>query len=176
MNELLEEKKISDLTKFGNVVPDGYKYYKKKITPGELFVLPEAYLKWYNLHPVENDIPKEEVKLTKDFIFAEAGSGHLKLENDLGFVILHRAGNHLLLLITTWRNTNEMWESVFVKDTAAKEEYKPIKFKNDHKGTYCIWELGIVWHERNSWLKFIQSNRNSESKLDYLNDLFLGTI
>ena len=90
--------------------------------------------------------------------------------------MLHRAGDYLLLLITTWRNTNEMWESIYVKKAADAEMYSPIIFKTDHKGTYCVWELGVVWHERNSWVRFIKSKRDNKSKLIYLNDLFSGEV
>ncbi len=100
----------------------------------------------------------------------------LKLEKELGFVILHRAGDYLLLLVITWRNTNEMWESIYLKKAEGTEDYKRIKFDNEHRGTYCVWELGIVWHERNGWVRFIESNRDEEAKSVYMNDLFLGMI
>jgi hypothetical protein len=176
MNEILIEEKISDLPAFGNVIPDGYKYYKKKIVPGSLLKLPAAYLKWYNLYPEDAEIAGTQVIDAKAFLKSESEARRLKLENELGFVIHHRAGDYLLLLITTWRNTNEMWESVYVKKVNETESFIPIKFNTDHKGTYCVWELGIVWHERNAWVNFIESGRDEKAKLIYLNDLFTGVI
>jgi hypothetical protein len=168
--------KIDHLESLGNVVPVGYEYYKKLITPIEGLSLPGAYLKWYNIQPPDVEITKEQVAETRAFLVAEAGAGRLKLEGDLGFVVLHRAGPVLLLLVTTWRNTNEMWESVYAKEAASAEGYRPVAFEGSHRATYCVWELGAVWHERNAWVRFIQSRRDEEAKLAYLNDRFSGWV
>jgi hypothetical protein len=168
--------KSPDLASLGNVVPDGYQYYEKMITPGEALSLPTAYLKWYDLYPDDEVITPDQVAETRAFITAEAQSGRLKLQGDLGFVILHRAGSVLLLLLTTWRNTNEMWESVYVKDLTQAGGYRPIAFDSSHRATYCVWELGAVWHERHAWVRFLSSKRDVQAKLDYVNDLFSGRV
>src|SRR5438105_3070006 len=164
------------LASLGNVVPEGYEYYEKVITPGDGLSLPGAYLKWYDLYPPDVKITQEQVAESREFLMAEAETGRLKLEGDLGFVILHRAGSSLLLLLTTWRNTNEMWECMYAKEAAGEGNYRPLTFDSDLKGTYCVWELGAVWHERNAWVRFIQSKRDEEAKLAYLNDQFSGRI
>jgi hypothetical protein len=168
--------KSINISGLGNIVPEGYTYNKKRIEPGSQLNISSASFKWYNLYPGESFITAGQVEESKKYIENEVESGKLKFENEIGFVILHRAGEYLLLLITTWRNTNEMWESVYYKKAADNEAYRQIKFKTDHKGTYCVWELGIVWHERNAWVKFINSQRDSESKLNYMNDLFSGEV
>ena len=168
--------KIPRLDSLGNVVPEGYEYYEKVITPGEGLSLTGAYLKWYDLYPPDAAITEEQVAETREFLVAEAEAGRLKLEGKLGFVILHRAGPMLLLLVTTWRNTNEMWESIFVKEVGKAEVYKPLSLDGNHWGTYCVWELGAVWHERGAWVRFIQSRRDEEAKLAYLNDRFVGRV
>src|SRR5215216_1464793 len=38
---------IPQLGRFGNVVPEGYMYAQKLVTPGQDLSLPSAYLKWY---------------------------------------------------------------------------------------------------------------------------------
>jgi hypothetical protein len=83
----------------------------------------------------------------------------------LGFVILHRAGDYLLLLISTWRNVNEIWESIYFKKADEDDSFKQMIFDDHHKGTLCVWELGIVWHERNAWVRFIESGRDEKAKL-----------
>jgi hypothetical protein len=176
MQEISSTEKIPNLIDLGNVVPEGYVYYKKKIIPGLLLNLRGASLKWYNLYPPDTEITKAQVQETRAFIESEVKTGRLKFENELGFVILHRAGDYLLLLITTWRNTNEMWESVYFKKAAQTESYTPVISKNDLRATYCVWELGAVWHERNAWVRFIESKRDEEAKLVYLNDVFAGEV
>jgi hypothetical protein len=167
---------VPDLSELGNIVPEGYSYNKKKVKPGLILNLKEACLKWYNLYPAEREITEEQVYESKEFIKSETAAGRLELEKELGFVILHRAGDYLLLLITTWRNTNEIWESIYVKRAEETESYTRIKFTNEHRGTYCVWELGIVWHERNAWVRFIESKQDEEAKTVYLKDLFSGMV
>ena len=72
--------------------------------------------------------------------------------------------------------TNELWESVYVKDIAGSDGYQPIEFERTHRGTYCVWELGPIWHERHAWVRFLSSTRDERAKLAYLNDRFSGLI
>ena len=167
---------IAGLDGLGNVVPDGYSYYEKIVRPGEGLRLPNAYLKWYDLYPSDAEITEEQVRECRAFLEAEARAGRLNLQDELGFVILHRAGPMLLLLLTTWRNTNEMWESIYLKEAGKPESYRQMEFESEHVGTYCVWELGIVWHERDAWVRFLSSKRDYEAKLEYLNDRFSGRV
>lgn len=167
---------ISALATFGDVVPEGYDYYKKVITPGDDLILPNAYLKWYDLYPKDTPITAEQSAETRAFIAAEAEAGRLVLNGDLGFVILHRAGTVLLLLFNVWRNTNEIWEAVYVQEAETNGTYQPITFETSPKATYCVWELGAVWHERNAWVRFLSSKRDDTSKLAYIKDRFVGSV
>jgi hypothetical protein len=176
MSKKLTQELISNLSELGNVMPDGYKYHKKTITPGEQLNVKGACLKWYNLYRPYNEITQEQIHETRDFIKSEAESGRLKLEGELGFVILHRAGDYLLLMVNTWRNTNEIWESIYAKKAAESKTYTQMKFEYSHKATYCVWELGVVWHERNAWVRFIESKRDEKAKITYLKDVFDGEI
>ena len=170
--QVVEE--IPDLASLGNVVPEGYEYYKKLVTPGKDLSLPNAYLKWYDIYRPGLEITQEQVVESRAFVAAEVE--RLKFESELGFVLLHRAGPVLLLLLTTWRNTNELWESVYVKDVARAEGYAPVEFESSHRGTFCVWELGPIWHERHAWVRFLSSKRDEEAKLAYLNDRFSGLV
>lgn len=164
--------KIANLENLGNVVPEGYSYYEKLVRPGEDLSLPTAYLKWYDIYPLDAEITPEQVAESRAFLAAAVVK--LKFEGDLGFVILHRAGAVLLLLLTTWRNTNEMWESVYVKDLRQPGGYVALTIERNHKATYCVWELAAVWHERHAWVRFLSSKRDAEAKLAYINDRFTG--
>ncbi len=165
---------IPDLAAFGNVVPDGYTYTKKLVTPGEDLCLPNAYLKWYDIHPPEVAITREQLAESRAFVAAEAD--RLQFANELGFVLLHRAGPMLLLLLITWRNTNELWESVYLKDIGQSSGYRLLEFESSHRGTYCVWELGPIWHERHAWVRFLASKRDQAAKQAYLDDRFAGLV
>jgi hypothetical protein len=85
-------------------------------------------------------------------------------------------GAFLLLLLTTWRNTNEMWEVVYAKEAAQGNSYQPVMPDSGHRGAYCVWELGAAWHERHAWVRFLSSERDNTAKLAYINDRFSGNI
>src|SRR5262245_61844471 len=116
MSEAPRVETVPNLADLGNVVPEGYSYYEKQFTPGKPLRLPNACFKWYNLYPPDTEITPEQEAQCRAFMEREAPN--IKLQGELGFVILHRAGGYLLLLVTTWRNTNEMWLSVYYKEAA----------------------------------------------------------
>jgi hypothetical protein len=161
---------IPNLENLGNVVPEGYQYYEKLIRAGADLSLPTAYLKWYDLYPAEAEITPEQDAESRAFLATKIAT--LNIEGELGFVIQHRAGSVLLLLLTTWRNTNEMWESVYVKDLNGNGGYVSVPFEMAHRGTFCVWELEAVWHERHAWVRFLSSQRDNTAKLAYINDRY----
>jgi hypothetical protein len=162
------------LAHIGNVVPQGYAYYEKCVESAEDQSLPTAYLKWYTIRPPEVEVTPEQLAESRAFVAAEVE--RLGIPGELGFVLLHRAGPMLLLLLSTWRNTNEVWESVYVKEAAAPGGYAPLDFDSGHRGTFCVWELGAVWHERQAWVRFLRSARDEDAKLAYIADRFSGLV
>ncbi|HEY7348759.1 MAG TPA: hypothetical protein VH599_10630 [Ktedonobacterales bacterium] len=165
---------IPHLGRLGNVVPDGYVYYEKLVTPGEDLSLPGAYLKWYDIRRPDVEIAEEQAAESRAFVAREVE--RLKFADELGFVLLHHCGSVLLLMIQTWRNTNEVWESTYVKDLMRAGGYEPTEFESSHRGAFCVWELGAVWHERQAWVRFLSSRRDEAAKLAYVNDRFTGMV
>jgi hypothetical protein len=174
MTDTLHIERIPNLEQIGNVVPKGYDYYKKYVTPSSDLSLPTAYLKWYDIYPAGGEITPEQAAESRAFLTTELAK--LNLQGELGFVLLHRAGSYLLLMPVTWRNTNELWESVYFKDLNQDGGYQMNVFETAHRGTYCVWELAPVWHERDAWVRFLSSKRDNEAKLAYINDRFSGLI
>jgi hypothetical protein len=164
----------AQLSGIGNVVPEGYSYYEKIIEPKETLQLSKVFLKWYDLRPLDVEITEEQFAESRDFITKEVE--RLRLDGALGFVILHRAGSVLLLMLMTWRNTNEIWETAYFKDLSQPGSYQVIPADNDQRGTFCVWELGAVWHERNAWVRFLSSSRDEAAKQAYMQDHFSGMV
>lgn len=63
-----------------------------------------------------------------------------------------------------------------MKDLAQADSYVPHVSEQEHRATYCVWELGIVWHERGAWMRYLLSERNVDAKLSYINDRFSGHV
>ena len=102
-----------------SVVEAGYRHMTKAITPGTPITLGESVLKWYDIAPPDEHVPSDIHVLARGNLRAAADSGVFDFDDDLGFVILHRCGESFyFLLVATWRNDNELWETVWAKNGA----------------------------------------------------------
>lgn len=158
----------------GNVSPD-YVHYDKFIEPDDNIELKGTTLKWYNLARADDPVPNEINVLACAFLERESAAGNLENLGDLGFVILHRCGAEFyFLLVSTWRNKNELWESVYAKVSDSHPDFEQFPFNGAHRGTFCVWELAAVWHEQQAWRQYLLSARDDKAGLGYLQDRYRG--
>ncbi len=154
-----------------------YRHIAKAIEPAPSIVLGTTVLKWYDIAPWDEPIPPELRVLARGTLRAAAEAGAIELGDDLGFVILHRCGRGFyFLLVCTWRNENELWETVWAKDGDDEHAFAPWLVEGTHRPTFCVWELGAVWHEQQAWSRFLRSGRGEEERLAYLRDTFTGEV
>ena len=93
-------------------------------------------------------MPAEVAELAREALPQAAPA----LAGELGFVILHRCGDDFyFLLISTWRNENELWETVWAKAGEHEPAFVPWPLAAGHHPTFCVWELGAVCHEQAAW-------------------------
>ena len=152
-------------------VAANYVHRDKFATPREGITVGDSRLKWSNIAPSETSVPAEIEALARNFLKDASISG------DLGFVILHRCGESFyFLLVSTWRNENELWETVYAKASAAETGFKLFTFDSSHRGTFCVWELGVVWHEQQAWKRFLLSKRGPDDVALYLDDRCEGSV
>lgn len=147
-----------------------YRHVPKRVSPGEMIEPAGAVLKWYVLHPEDGPVPDEITRLARGYL------NKTPLEaRGLGFVILHRCGNDFyFLIVCTWRGSNEVWETVFYKDGEDMADFALFPREKIHKPTFCIWELAPVWHEQQSWVRFLESGRDEAAGQAWLADCYSG--
>jgi len=151
------------------VDPD-YRHAPKQVTPGEPLEVPGAMFKWYSLHAEDRPVPAEVTRLARERLT----STPLEAKG-LGFVILHRCGKDFyFLIVCTWRNSNEVWQTVFYKNGDAMAEFELFPRDGAHKPTLCVWELVPVWHEQQAWTRFLLSARDESAAEAWLGDVFAG--
>ena len=147
-----------------------YRHAPKRVTPGEPLEPPGAVLKWYGLHPDDRPVPDEVTRLARAFLMATPLAAR-----GLGFVVLHRCGSDFyFLIVCTWRNSNEVWQTVFYKDGDAMADFALFPRDGAHKPTLCVWELVPVWHEQQAWVRFLASSRDEAAGQAWLADRFAG--
>jgi hypothetical protein len=151
-------------------VDTAYQHYPKWVTQGERLELSGTVLKWYDLQSEERLVPPEIAQLARTKLRDTALEAR-----GLGFVILHRCGTDFyFLIVNTWRNSNELWETVFYKDGAAMADFAPFPRDGAHKPAFCVWELVPVWHETQAWVRFLESARDQDAVDAWLQDRYIG--
>jgi hypothetical protein len=159
-----------------NGVQPAYVHRTKLVVPGQSIALGDAVLKWYDIGSAEEPAPAAVSDLARLALADAARLGELRLGASLGFVILHRCGESFyFLLVCTWQNDNELWETVWAKD-GDDRDFHPWPLEGSHRPTFCVWELGAVGHERTAWSRFLQSARDRDARLAYLRDTFAGAV
>ncbi|MCF2532737.1 hypothetical protein [Yinghuangia soli] len=156
---------IAGLAGAGSVAAD-YRHQSKLTTAAADLAVRGAYLKWYDLRVPDREVTDEVRDEARALVVAQAASGGLDLHDELGFAILHLCGDAVrLLLVCTWRNENELWETVYAKQGDGPYE---LVAPTSHKGTYCVWELGAVWHEQQAWTRYLYSARDDKARQAYV--------
>ncbi|MBB6370886.1 hypothetical protein [Chryseobacterium shigense] len=146
-------------------------YPSKYASPKGIFAVGKTQFKWYDLATDPAEILSEDISKARTCI--ENAGENFQDKDDLGFVIMHRCGENYLLLVCTWRNENELWESVYYDGSGIFEVWDRNKI---HLPTYCVWEMGIVYHESKAWKKFLGTDRTEIHQQDYLDDIFEGEV
>jgi hypothetical protein len=158
-----------------NSIASEYVHYDKAVVPGQIIKLGNTRLKWYSISTVDAGIPLRIETIAREYLQRESLAGNLGDIGSLGFVILHRCETDFyFLLLATWKNANELWESVFAKDADEQPDFDEFSFDTHHRGAFCVWELASVTHEKSAWKRFLYSNRNADAEDQYLNDLYHG--
>lgn len=149
-------------------------HYDKHAEPSANLDIGGSSLKWYNLAKPDEPVPSDIYDLARIFLRRE-NSGEQSNFGEMGFVILHRCGSDFyFLLVSTWRNGNELWESVYAKTSDAEADFTVFPLTETHRATFCVWELAIVWHEQQAWRRFLLSANDQAAKDAYLNDIYRG--
>jgi hypothetical protein len=159
------------------VVEPAYEHIEKLVRPEPRLTLYDAVLKWYDIAPEDAPVPLAMRALARRNLRDASKAGELVLGDGLGFVILHRCGESFyFLLVSTWRNDNELWETVWAKDGDADHAFRPWRREGSHRPTFCVWELGAVCHEREAFGRFLRSARGPAEREAYLRESFAGVV
>jgi hypothetical protein len=122
-------------------------------------------------------VPIAVREMARAHLVDEAAAGRAELDGDLGFVVLHRCGGEFyFLMVCTWRGSNELWETVYAKPDDAADRFGVWPRQGRHVPTFCVWELGAVWHEQQAWVRFLSSARDDAAVAAYLTDQFTGLV
>ena len=151
------------------IVDPEYRHVDKTAEP----VAPAAGLpglKWYEIRAPEGLVSEAARNQARALITPGAEYS----SDDLGFVLLHLCGESFyFLLVGRWRGNNELWETVYTKSGDADFE---LLQGGATRPTFCVWELGVVFHEQQAWMRYLRGARDEPSRAGYLADYFSGPV
>lgn len=154
----------------------GYRHYQKEIVPRDPFVTAGTYLKWYEISAPDRGVTEDLGQEARAYLTGLFDNGELSIPGELGFVIVHDCVSVTFLMIGTWRNSNELWESVYIKNMSDGAGFRPMEFETHHRGTYCVWEMGAVCYESQAWTRYLLTERTTRDRTAYLSDMYAGPI
>lgn len=152
-------------------VANEYRHAPKQVGHGQPIASSSCVLKWYEIYRPEMPVPDHIRGL------ARASIENSRLDVDgLGFVVLHRCSPEFyFLIVCTWKRENELWETIWYKDGNTMADFAEFPRSESHKPAFCVWELVPVWHERQSWERFLRGERDLIAAERWLADLYSGT-
>jgi hypothetical protein len=154
-----------------------YRHAEKFARAEPSLALGDTNLKWYDVAPDDAPVPLAIRAVARRCLRDAARADELGALGELGFVILHRCGEDFyFLLVCTWRNDNELWETVWAKNGDSDVLFRPWRTDDEHRPTFCVWELGAVCHEREAWARYLLSPRDTAAKNAYLHDAYTGVV
>jgi hypothetical protein len=157
----------------GTIEPD-FSYVQKLVRPNVGLVLPNAWLKWYDISRPGIDLD-EAGREAREFLLDEVEANRLQLGNRLGFVLLHHCASMAFLIVLTWNNENELWQTVYEKEPDTAAPFKRVTWEQGgHRPVLCVWELAPVGFERDAWVRYLRSRRTEDDKLAYVRAKFEG--
>jgi hypothetical protein len=151
-------------------------HHERQIVCGEMLVVdPKLVLKLYGMLEKERaDVKVRDMEKAGEFIRGELARGKIEPLSGLGFGVLSRS----MINVGIWDGCIEgRAEPYVLKNTIYEFDVLPSSIRNFRKlsledvGAFCAFELGIVAHEKDAWLRYLRSDRTTQNKIAYLNDV-----
>ncbi len=160
-------------------VPDSYRHYARQLTTGPPQHLAgdraRAVLKWYLLAREDDPVPDACLGQAREQVAAEVERGTLSLQYGMGFVVLHHSTPLDYLIVGAWRAHQELWETLYVRDARDGFDFQRVR-PGENAPTLCVWELAPVWHEREAWVRYLESPRDLAARRAWLDDVLHGQV
>jgi len=166
----VEAQILSDL---GNV-PADYRHEWRTATPQSPIIVEDGIFKWYHVHrdgvPVPAVLDAAARKVITD------GAADWDLSYGLNFALLHQSITAAYLIVGVWRGHQEWWERIYTVDLATPEIFTLNEMDGAFMPGACVWELGVICHERMAWSRYLFSERQDDDKRAWLNDRYTGAV
>lgn len=164
---------IESFSQLGNV-PMEYQHEWRVATPQEPIVVPGGIFKWYHVHrdgvAVREDLDAKARRVIAD------GAERWPLEYGLNFALLHQSTTGSYLIVGIWRGHQEWWRDIYAIGLGEHDEFLRVEEADGLAPGSCVWELGVVCHERMAWHRYLFTVRDEAAKRAWLDDVYAGAV
>lgn len=163
------------LTELG-AVPPAYRHEWRVATPQTPLALPNAVFKWHHVHREGASIPKAMDAEARSVVAEAMAGGAWDPSYGLNFALLHLSTAHAFLIAGVWRGHQELWARHYVKTLAGSAAFARIDVTGQDAPLACVWEMGVICHERLAWSRYLFSDRTEVDKRAWLEDVYQGRV
>lgn len=136
-------------------------YKSRPIRFMELYVINEWIIKIYSISSKNELVPNDDLKHAKAKLLKWL-SKHKEVPFDsykCATLLLHEFEGGVYAVINWWIDENMLQHFVYLK---AHNDHE-FKLYSDNGIVTCVWELAVLWHERNAWVSHIlKKNQNPD--------------
>jgi len=158
--------------RIGNIRED-YEHEPRIAINAGLVISPNLVLKMYSMVNVGAKRDGDLVINAKKFLTREINNKRIEPLTGLGFAVLSNG----YVNVARWDIVNPivLKNQVYAYESCDSEFETELLDVSD-AGSFCVWELGIVDHEKEAWKRYIQSERSNAEKRTYLDDMVEGEL
>lgn len=146
-------------------IVQGYK--SRSIRFIELYQHSDWIIKTYSICKDKEIVEKSLLELAKFNLkkWLKNATNYPLATYKIATLILHECKEGCFAIINWWIDENMLQTHVYLL-----KKDKPKLFKKySHKGIFtCVWELEVLWFERNNWIKYVLQNVSNPDYTSYL--------
>jgi hypothetical protein len=130
--------------------------------------------KWYHVRSDGDEISDATDAAARNVITDNASGWDLSY--GLNIALLHQTRTLEILIVGIWRGHNELWTRIYIQNLATGGPFVRSVEDGEDAPAACVWELGVVCHERIAWHRYLFSERDEAAKRAWLGDVYAGTV
>lgn len=165
----------ADLSRLGNLEGE-YRHEWRTATPGEPLVVAGGVFKWSVVHRDGVPVPIALDAEARQLVAAAAVAEGWNLEYGLNFALLHVSTRQAFLIVGVWRGVQELWGRIYARELTQNGRFGRMPTGGEDAPVGCVWELGVVCHERLAWHRYLFSTRTEADKRVWLDDRYAGRV
>jgi hypothetical protein len=91
----------------------------------------------------------------------------------VGFLGIHDGRDGNFVFVDWWERENELHHHVFL---SSPDEPGELRAAAEADPIACAWDLAVIAHERDAWVRHVLANAGGPSMADYLADQLSGCL